>query len=62
MLNLNSVVSKYSEKQRDRCPCCGCFLRANPRNAKIRDKLVQKKINVKNFHGLFYNVFKFFIG
>jgi hypothetical protein len=22
-----------------RCPCCGCSLRSNPRNAKARKKL-----------------------
>jgi hypothetical protein len=22
-----------------RCPCCGCALRSNPRNAKARKKL-----------------------
>jgi len=29
------------------CPCCGCILRAKPRNAKARSKLV-KLINSKN--------------
>jgi len=29
------------------CPCCGCILRAKPRNVKSRDKLVQN-IKVEN--------------